>query len=163
MTLHTKETQMAHDAEHADAVKTVRAVVNLMSDLANVMQEEANVLEQRKFTSHAELLKRKQRLTLDYRATMKNFAAQPDLLKKMPDDLRTSVREAAQKLSDVTERNARTLRTAVIGVQRLLQSIIGIVKKETLSGRSYTNPNTERFRLGTYSPLCKAVAITRTA
>jgi hypothetical protein len=117
----------------------------------------------RKFTEHAALLKRKQRLTIDYRANMKAIAAQPDLLKDLPEAMRLKIKEMAQKLADVTDRNAKMLRTAVMATQRLIQNIISIVKSEVLPKSGYKNPTTAHLALGTFSPTCQAVAYNRTA
>ena len=106
---------------------------------------------------------RKQRLTVDYRAGLKSVAAQPEELKNLPPDVRSALKASAQRLSDATERNARMLRTAVLATQRLIQNIISIVRKETLAKPGYVNPNTAHLALGTYSPVCKPVAISRTA
>lgn len=147
----------------ADSMKSVRAIVGLMDELSQIMQGEAELLDQHNYVEHKELLKRKQRLTLEYRTTMKTFISQPDLLKAMPSEVRAAVRESAQKLSDITERNARTLRAAVVAVQKMLQSVMKIIKSEVLPNPSYRNHKTQHLNLGTYSPTCKPVAISRMA
>lgn len=142
---------------------SVVALIGLMNELSQVMSQEAELVNGRKQLEHAALLKRKQRLTIDYRSGMKSVAAQPEMLKGLPEDIRTSLRVAAQKLSDVTDRNARMLRTAVMATQRLIQSIVSIVKKEALTKPGYSNSKTAHMALGTYSPVCKPVAVSRTA
>ena len=150
------------ETARVDKVKVVRAAIALMDDLAQVMREEADLLEKQKFMDQRDLLKRKQRLALEYRATMKSFAAQPDILKDMPDDVRAAVRNGAQRLADLSDRNARSLRAAVVGVQSLLQSIMRIVKSEALAPNGYDNFKTQHLKLGTYSPTCKPVTTART-
>ena len=149
--------------KRAEDLKVVRAVITLMDDLTQVMTEEAELLAKQKFADQRELLKRKQRLALDYRATMKNIASQPELLKNAPDDMRASVRAGAQRLSDLAEVNARSLRASMLAVQRLLQSVVQIVKTEALPSGSYGNFKTDHLKLGTYSPTCTPVTVVRNA
>ncbi|MDP9126818.1 MAG: hypothetical protein M3N08_00970 [Pseudomonadota bacterium] len=141
----------------------VTAMIALMDELSQLMSQEAELVNNRRQAEHAELLKRKQRLTMDYRAGMKSIAAEPDRLKELPAELRLRLRSSAQKLTDISDRNARMLRTAVMATQRLIQNIVSIVKQETLTKNSYSNPMTAHLALGTYSPVCKPVAVSRTA
>jgi hypothetical protein len=155
---------LAKDRMSSGAPATaVVALINLMEELIQIMVQEADLVNGRKRTEHAELLKRKQRLTVDYRAGMKSIAAQPEMLKELPEGTRRSLREVAQKLADVTDRNARMLRTAVMATQRLIQSIVSIVKQEAFTKTGYVNPKTAHLMLGTYSPVCKPVAVVKTA
>jgi len=147
----------------APAAVAVKSMINLMEELTQVLSREEELVNGRKLQEHAVLLKRKQRLTIDYRSGMKSIAAQPEMLKNLPDEIRASLRSAAQKLADVTDRNARMLRTAVMATQRLIQSIVSMVKKEALAKPGYSNPKTAHMALGTYSPVCKPVAVSRTA
>ena len=139
------------------------AMLGLMNELAQIMAQEAEFVNKRDQTAHAALLKRKQRLTMDYRAGMKSVAAEPAVLKQLPEDLRLALRTSAQKLAEISERNARMLRTAVMATQRLIQNIVSIVKQEALTTPGYVNPATAHLALGTYSPICKPVAVSRTA
>lgn len=141
----------------------VTSMITLMNELSDVMGQEAELVNTRKQQEHAVLLKRKQRLAIDYRSGMKSIAAQPDVLKSLPEEIRLSLRSSAQRLADSADRNGRMLRTAVMATQRLIQSIVSIVKKETLTKTTYANPKTAHLALGTYSPMCKPVAIVRTA
>jgi hypothetical protein len=156
--------RIGHDKQPIAApTVALTSMIALMNELSDLMSQEAELVNARKHQDHALLLKRKQRLTIDYRSGMKSIAAQPDMLKNLPNDLRASLRNSAQRLADITDRNARMLRTAVMATQRLIQSIVSIVKKETLTKDSYTNPKTAHLALGTYSPVCKPVAVIRTA
>jgi hypothetical protein len=139
------------------------SVLGLMNELIDVMAAEPELVMGRKFETHKVLLKRKQRLTMDYRASLKSLAAQPDMLKQLPEDTRQALKSAAQRLADTAERNARTLRAAVTAVQRLIQNIIAFVKSEVLTKPGYKNPNMSYRELGTYSPTCKPVVVSRKA
>src|SRR5262249_18767146 len=112
---------------------------------------------------HADLLKRKQRLAVDYRASIKSLAMQGDLLKQLPEDLRQKAKAASQRLSESSDRNSKCLRSAITALQRLIQTIVAIVKDEVLPKSTYVNPKDFKATLGSYSPLCKPVAVSRTA
>ena len=141
----------------------VTAMLNLMDQLIAVIAEENEVIMDRKTKEHEVILQRKQRLTVDYHASMKLLAAQPDALKALPDDVRQSLRTSANKLADVSERNGRILRSAMVATQRLLQNIISMIKLEALPAHSYKNPQTAHLQLGGYSPTCQPVVVNRTA
>jgi hypothetical protein len=141
----------------------VVSVIALMNELVEVMLAEPDLVMGRKFEAHLTLLKRKQKLTLDYRSSVKSLISQPDLLKQLPEDARYALKAAAQRLADAAERNARSLRAAVTAVQRLIQNIIAFIKSEVLTSPIYKNPKTAYLALGTYSPTCKPVAVWRSA
>jgi flagellar biosynthesis/type III secretory pathway chaperone len=144
-------------------ITLVEATIVLMNELVQLMSAEIDILTERKMEEHKELLKRKQRLTIDYRANMKSIAIQPDLFKKIPDDLRAAAKVAAQKLADMSDRNAKFLRGAVMATQRLIQTIVSIVKQEVIPKSGYSNSAIAHLHLGSYSPTCKPVAVNRTA
>jgi len=150
-------------SEKASILNLAEATLALMNELVQVMIAEVDMIMSRKLGEHRELLQRKQRLTMDYRANIKTISAQPDMLKQLPDSLRAALKTAAQKLADVTERNAKSLRGAVTATQRLIQNIVAIVKQEVLPKSSYHNPADMNAALGGYSPTCKPVAVSRTA
>jgi len=141
----------------------ITTVIAIMNELVEVMSAEPELVMGRKFEAHNVLLKRKQKLTMDYRSSIKSIASQPDMLKQLPEDTRRALKASAQKLADTAERNARSLRAAVTAVQRLIQNIIAFVKSEVLTTPGYKNPKTTYLALGTYSPTCKPVAVRRSA
>jgi hypothetical protein len=144
------------------ATVVVLSLVATVKELTIILNKEMELIEKRQMKEHAELLKQKQRLTMDYRAGMKNVMMQPDLLKQVPESVRQSAREAAQALAEVSERNAKLLRTAIMAVQRLVQSIVSIVKSEVLPTAGYKNFNSVQLVPGAYSPTCNPVAVRRT-
>jgi hypothetical protein len=141
----------------------MKSLLVLIEDLAELMIAEIGLIETRKMPEHAELLKRKQRLTIDYRASIKSLALRPDIFRQIPDELRQAAKAAAQKLADACERNGRALRAAILAAQRLTQTIVGIVRDEMLPKGGYVNPQTAHMALGTYSPTCKPVTFRQTA
>lgn len=140
----------------------VTGILDMMNELTQIMVQENDLVIQRRNKEHKALLQRKQRLTMDYHASMKTLASQPETLKQLPEDFRQILRTSSRKLADAAERNARLLRSAVVATQRLLQNIIAMVKLEALPKQSYKNPQTSHLQLGSYSPTCKPVAVNRT-
>jgi flagellar biosynthesis/type III secretory pathway chaperone len=144
-----------------DAPKLVSATVGLMEELVRVLLQEIEVVSQRKVKEHPDLLKYKQKLAMDYRANMKSIAAQPDLLKKLSAEAKQAVREMAQRLAEVADRNARTLRAAVGATQQLIQNIVAMVRTEVMPRQAYKNSAKAHLQLGNYSPTCQPVAVSR--
>jgi hypothetical protein len=139
----------------------IPALIKQMNDLIEIMAAERLLVTGRKFAEHEQLLKRKQKMTLEYRATIKSLMAQKDILKALPSDVHRSLKLTAQKLNDTAEDNARSLRAAVTAVQRLIQNIVAHIKSEVLTTPGYKNPKTSYLELGNYSPTCKPVAVSR--
>ena len=147
----------------AIATRSLKGMVTIAEELVALMEKEVGLIENRKIPEHAELLKRKQRLAIDYRASVKTLTLQPEILKQIPETLRVKAKVAVQKLNEVSDRNAKILRAAITALQRLIQSIIAIVKDEVLPKNSYTNHQAAGRMMGTYSPTCKPVTVNRTA
>jgi hypothetical protein len=145
----------------ADAPKIVSATVALMEELVRVMLLEIEVVSNRKVKDHPDLLRHKQKLAMDYRANVKSIAAQPGLMKGLSQDAKDVIREMAKKLAEVADRNARILRAAVGATQQLIQNIVTMVRTEVMPRQSYKNPAKAHLQLGTYSPTCQPVAISR--
>jgi hypothetical protein len=144
------------------APKLVIATVALMEELARVLTMEIDVVTKRKTKEHPALLKRKQRLAIDYRSNMKSIGAQPDILQKLPDAAKDAVREMSKHLADAVDANARVLRAAVDATRQLILNVMAMVRSETMPRQSYKNHAKEHLQLGTYSPTCRPVAISRT-
>jgi flagellar biosynthesis/type III secretory pathway chaperone len=153
----SKEPAASPSLEHL----MTRTIV-LIDEIVTVLEEEIPLIETRKHKEHAELLKRKQRLTLDYRANLKSLIAEPELLKQLPESLRAKARIAAERLAEASGRNARALRAVITASQRLVQSIVAMVKDEVLPQTAYTNVQAGHMA-GSYSPTCKPVTIFKTA
>ncbi len=144
------------------APKIIIATIALMEELARVFFLEIDIVSNRRLKEHPEVLKYKQKLAMDYRANMKAIAAEPDLVKKLPADAKEVLKETAQKLAMATEKNALILRTAVSATQQLIQNIVAMVKVEMSSTKPYKNSAKAHLALGTYSPTCDPVSISRT-
>jgi superfamily II DNA helicase RecQ len=140
----------------------VNGLITLMEDMIDAMQQEELLILARNYKDHAALLKTKQRQTIEYRASMKSIAAQSEMLQQLPDTVRTKLKYVAQKLADVSQRNAEIMRNAVIATQKLLQSIVMIVKQEALAKPGYSDTR-KASTLGAYSPICQPLTVRQTA
>jgi flagellar biosynthesis/type III secretory pathway chaperone len=143
------------------APKVVVATVALMEELISLLSAEIEVVTKRKLDEHAALLKRKQRLAIDYRANMKSIAAQPDVVKKMPGEAKDALREMAKRLAAAVDMNARMLRGAVEATKQLVQNVMAMVKQEAMPRNTYKNHAKAHLQLGVYSPKCCPVALNR--
>ena len=152
----------AIDKDKGSPAHVLRSVISLIDELVAVMNQEVSLVELRRAKEHAELLKKKQRLTVDYRAALKSIALQPQLLKQVPDDLRNAAKAAAARLAEASEKNSRLLRTAIVASQQLIQTIVGLVKEEVMPKGAYGNPFGQKQVKGAYSPTCQPVTGVRT-
>jgi flagellar biosynthesis/type III secretory pathway chaperone len=139
----------------------VTSTIGLLKELIELLEIEPDLVLNRKVEEHKALLKRKQKLVLDYRSSMKALINEPEMLKGLPEEPRKALKALGQKLAEVAERNARALRSAVVATQRLIQNIITIVKDEVLPKGAYKNPQTSYMQFGIYSPTCAPVAVRR--
>ncbi len=144
------------------APKLVIATVSLMEELARTMDSEIDIIRMRKKDEHAVLLRKKQRLAVDYRANMKALAADPGVLKALSDEGKAVLRNAAKRLADSADANALALRAAVGATRQLIQNIMAMVRSETSVRPAYKNPANAHMELGCYSPTCRPVAVSRT-
>jgi hypothetical protein len=148
--------------ENASVTQLLTRIIALIDELVALMDKENVLIEERRLAEHAELLKVKQRLTLDYRASLKAIVLDPSLLKNVPEELRVKAKHAAERLAESSGRNARTLRAVMTACQRLVQSIISIVKGEVLPTSGYGNMQAGHIA-NRYSPTCKPVTVYKSA
>jgi len=145
-----------------DAPKLVVATVALMEELTRVLLEEIEIVSKRKMKEHPALLKHKQRLAIDYRGNMKALTSQPGILKSLSDEAKDALREMSKRLVDAVNANARMLRAAVDATRQLVQNVMAMIKSETMPKQTYKNLAKAHHQLGTYSPTCRPIAISRT-
>lgn len=126
MTTPTTTVATTKTVPHEDELQLLR----LMGDLVSVMEREIIVVEERLSAQLPELVTRKQRLLVDYQAEFKAAIAQPDWLAQLPAPQLTLLRQASVALHEVSDRNARVLKAAVTGTQRLLHGIMNSVREE---------------------------------
>jgi flagellar biosynthesis/type III secretory pathway chaperone len=150
-------------ASVANSQPLAEAMLDVMNELAVVLNEELNLVKKQDVPAIQELLRRKNRLIVHYHANMKAIAAQPELLKQVTSDMRAKLKASGMRLSEATTRNSAALKAALTATQRLLQTIIDAVRREKLPQRGYTNPGAPQAMTGLYSSSCPPVAIRRTA
>ncbi len=146
-----------------DPEKLLRATIALAYQLAELLDREQELILKRKTSEHAELLKTKQRLALDYHASLQVFASYPLLLKQVAEPLRREARAAAERLATATQRNAHGLRAAILAIQKLTQTIVSLVKREALPDNGYGKMKPGISTIGQYSPSCPPVVVRRNA
>lgn len=143
------------------APKLVVATVALMQELTRVLLAEIDIVTKRKMEEHADLLKRKQRLAMDYRSNMKSLAGHPEFFKKLSAEAKAVVKEASKKLAEAVDANARMLRAAVDATRKLVQNVMSVVKAQAIPQQTYKNLAKAHLQLGTYSPKCHPIAVCR--
>jgi len=139
----------------------VVSTVALMEELAAVMMKEIDLIKKRMLDKHAELLKQKQKLAINYGANMTALKDKSSILKGLSNEAKEAVREMSKRLAEAVEANARALRATVNATRQLIQNVISMVKSEALPAKSYRNFAKSHMQLGTYSPTCEPIAIVR--
>ncbi len=145
----------------AGAPTLVVATMGLMEELIALMGREISLVTQRKLAEHAVLLKRKQKLAMDYRANIKSLAAAPQLLQSLAGEAKDVLRRLAKKLETAAQTNAQALSAIAQASEQLIQNIVAMVKTESLPKSGYKNLATAHLQLGTYSPTCPPLAVSR--
>jgi hypothetical protein len=102
-----------------------------------------------------------------YQANMAVVAAQPEILKQAPAELRQKLKQAGQKLAEIADKNAAALSGGVQASKRILQIVMEALREETMpKNRGYSHLKNAGGRMGisgnAYSPLCPSVAVSRT-
>ncbi len=154
------------DKDTAEALRgapaLVIATVALMQEMTRVLTAEIDVVAQRKTKEHPSLLKHKQRLAADYRSNLRSFAANPEMLKTLPDEAKTSIRAVAKRLALALEANARTLRAATDATRQLIQNIMTMIRKEVTPQQPYKNLAKPHMLRGNHKSVCRPVAVRQT-
>ena len=112
-------------------------LLRLMNDLVSIMEQEITVVEERLNDQLPELVSRKQRLLVDYQAEFKAATARPEWLAQLPTTQKTMLQKAGLVLQEVSERNGRIVKAAMVGTQRLLQGIMSSVRDEKCARAGY--------------------------
>ncbi|MER2520469.1 MAG: hypothetical protein ABTQ34_07265 [Bdellovibrionales bacterium] len=143
--------------------KALRMAIDISNRLAELLDREQELIIKRKVSEHAELLRTKQRLALDYHASLQVFTCYPQLLKQVSEPLRREARTASERLSLATQRNAHGLRAAILAIQKLTQMIVSLVKKDALPADGYNKMKPGKSTIGQYSPSCTPIVVRRNA
>lgn len=138
------------------------ATLSVIEDLSAVLSEEIVLVQKQDVNAIQELMRRKTKLTISYQANLKSIT-QPDVMKQATAEMRAKLRKAGEKLAKVSERNSLLLKAAVQATQILISNVIKVVKEEALQHQGYSDPRNLNANLGSYSPTCKPVSVSRTA
>ena len=109
-------------------IPVVESTLDVMTELADVLNVELNLLKKNDVEAIKALLMNKNSLLIHYQSNMKAIAANPDLLAQAPTEMRAKLKAMGTKLAEVSERNATALKAAVGGTRRLIDHIIRLVK-----------------------------------
>jgi len=138
----------------------VAHLVDTMDQLTTMLDAETEGVKTSNREVLTEVLPSKLRLTLDYEASLKGLTAKPDLLAALPKPIQAALRQSGEKLRDATHRNAVALRSAAESTQRLVESIIRLVREEVEPIKGYNNPKSPPAT--SYSPVTPPVMVNRT-
>lgn len=146
-----------------DSTRMAGALMGIIESLTQTMEVEIECLSKQDFTGIETVREQKARLVRDYQNNVNILAARPDFLHSAPEDVRRKLRAGNEKLEDISQRNAAALRAAIGATQTLIHTVIDAVRKETKETDCYSDPRKMANMLGSYSPICKPVAVNRTA
>ena len=155
------DTYMDNVIKEAKGLATT--LLQQMSDLVSVLRQEMDLVQANQIEPLTALVKQKNGLINAYQSTLKNLSGRQELLKALPDDLRTQLKAQGNRLAEVTEQNAILLQGAVKASARLVQNIFAMIKEEALPKHGYANPQTVALQAMHYSPTAPSVLINRTA
>lgn len=155
------DTYMDNLIKEAKALATT--LLQQMNDLVGVLRQEMELVQANQIEPLAVLVKQKNGLINAYQSTLKNLSGRQELLKVLPDELRSQLKTLGKKLAEVTEENAILLQGAVKASARLVQNIFTMIKEEALPKHGYANPQAAALQAMHYSPTAPSVLINRTA
>lgn len=112
-------------------------LIFIVSDLTTVLEEETGLVEKRHYASYAELLRRKQELTLSYQHSLKAFG-EGTPKDSLSAEERDRLINAGKKLEAVTQRNAEVLRIAEASSARLMHGMMEEIRKEVQKESNYS-------------------------
>jgi len=153
----------ARAAETGKTELIVETTLGVINELAEVLAEEVALLKKQNVQDMQTLLRRKNELIMRYRSNMKVLAANPELVKKTPAEMRAKLKAAGANLAGITQSNLKALKGAAGAAQRLIDFIINHVKKEALPQLGYADPRKGSFDQRPHSPTCPPLAVSRTA
>jgi len=148
-------------APQVEPTKIAEAAMGLMLTLTQVMDKEITLLKDREYVEMEALRTQKARLIREYQVQHQMLGQNPDLLKQAPLAVRERLVKTAGAFAQATERNAKELKAAVMATQSLLQTIMRAARKENRKTDCYGDPRKDPMMLGSYSPMCDPVAVSR--
>jgi hypothetical protein len=117
---------------------TTQRLMAIMEELTALMQEEAPLITERNSARHAELVKRKQELMMDYQAAIKMMSDNPQMMASLPVAERARLKQAGATLDEVSRDNAKAIRVAYQATERLLAVIMEETRKDLHKESGYS-------------------------
>lgn len=108
----------------------VEDIIHLSARLAQVLAQEADLLERMQVGKIAGLQKEKTMLTNALELTKKQVAKRPEILEDIDEETRENLREIVTVFNQVLEENYRRLNTARLVNQRIVQAITEVVSEQ---------------------------------
>ncbi len=146
-----------------EGVRLTAAVLSVMETLSRVLDQETDLLQKQDFEGLAEVRVEKAKWMRDYRASITTLTQKPELLKEVSAEERLRLRRSGEVLAVSAMRNAADLKAAINATQALVQTVISAAREQNKTSECYVDPRKTPLLLGSYSPTCTPVAVSRTA
>ncbi|WP_298364691.1 flagellar basal-body protein [Azospirillum sp.] len=135
-----------------NALERATVLVTLMARMTSLLQQETAAVQARRPTSElAQFAKDKQPMSLVYEDISRTLRVDREGMRNLPDELKTSLKEAATALYAASAENAEALRLSGIAQKIIVDTVVGVVTKAQKApttayaahmggGRGYTPP-----------------------
>lgn len=153
--------QAQNTVANIEPEKLADALIGIMGSLTKVMDQEIEFLKTRNYVAMNDVRQQKVRLLRDYYHQHQVLDQNPETLRQAPQEKRTKVRIVADAFAQATERNTRELKAAVTATQSLLQTIMEAARRGSKRSECYVDTRRDPLMLGSYSPVCNPVAVSR--
>jgi hypothetical protein len=112
-----------------------RKLMGIMEELTELMTQEIPMIKDHRYEQHAEMLRRKQELTLDYQATLKSLAESGKDVNEAEKNL---LKQKGKELEALARENAAAIQMAHNATERLLQVMMDEVRKDLMKNSGYS-------------------------
>jgi hypothetical protein len=116
----------------------VEDTIVLMEDLTDLLDEETSALANRDFAAFSSLQADKVELSSEYQSMIGRLRKRQAEVAKLPDDLRTHLREAALRLEQSMGDNERAVDVARRGTRAVIDTIIDAARRAVAPNDAYT-------------------------
>ncbi len=135
-----------------NALERATVLVTLMARMTSLLQREtAAVLARRPTSELAQFAKDKHPMSLVYEDISRTLRVDREGMRNLPDELKTSLKQAATELYAASAENAEALRLSGIAQKIIVDTVVGVVTKAQKApttayaahmggGRGYTPP-----------------------
>lgn len=147
----------------AEISKLAQAIEETMRALTVIMEEELNLLSQRKMEAMLALREEKAKHLRAYQSHIIALSREPMLLKKAPEETRVRLRRTGEILAEAARRNAVGFRGAITATQSVLKVVVDAAIEKTNPAFCYTDPRKKETTKKKYSPTNEPVAINQKA